>query len=264
MTYFDAILLGLVQGLTEFLPVSSSGHLAITQSLLPGFSQPGVLFDVLLHSGTMFAVILYFRAELLRLLASPFKKTEQARDDRKIVGLLIIATIPAAIIGLSFKDFFAGLFHNLTAVSVMLLVTGTLLYFTENQERGHRKETEMSWWDAVLVGLAQSAAILPGISRSGSTIACLLLRKVESTSAARFSFLMMLPAVGGATILSLKDLQAVPVHELPMYAVGTAISFITGWLAIDMLMAVVRKKRLRWFAAYCWAVGSLFLVLSLT
>lgn len=263
MSYIDAIILGIVQGLTEFLPVSSSGHLAITQSLLPGFSQPGVLFDVLVHSGTMMAVILYFRLELRRLLIAPFRQNAQAQEDRKILWLLVVATIPAAIIGLTFKDFFAGMFHNLTAVSVMLLITGTLLYFTENQERGHRKEGDMGVWDALLVGLAQSAAILPGISRSGSTIACLLLRKVESASAARFSFLMMLPAVGGATLLSLRELQAVPLNELPVYAVGTLVAFITGWLSIGLLMAVVRKKRLRWFAAYCWVVGGIFLVLSL-
>ncbi len=263
MSYLQTVFLGILQGLTEFLPVSSSGHLAIAQNLMPGFKQPGVLLEVLLHAGTMFAVMVYFRKELLRLIQAPFLKTEQSRVDRRILLLLIAASIPTAIIGLAFKDFFEGLFHNLTAVSAMLLVTGSLLYFTENREWGQRTEGKMTLSDALAVGLAQGAAIIPGISRSGATIACLLLRGLDNATAARFSFLLALPAVGGATLLSLRDLEGVPTEQLPMYGAGMLASFITGLLAIGMLMAVVRQRRLRWFAVYCWLIGGAFLVLSL-
>ena len=131
MNYLYASLLGLLQGLTEFLPVSSSGHLAIAQHFLPGFSQPGLLFDILLHLATMGAVIIYFRRDLLLLALSPWRHDAEAQDYRRLLWLIIVASVPTALIGLSFKDFFEGLFENLTVVSCMLLVTGTLLWVAE-------------------------------------------------------------------------------------------------------------------------------------
>lgn len=263
MTFFHAILLGLVQGLTEFLPVSSSGHLAIAQHFLPGFDQPGLLFDVLLHAGTMAAVLLYFRREVGRLFTAYFRKDEQAKTDRRILNLLVLGSIPTAIIGLTGKDFFEGLFENLPVIGSMLIVTACLLFLAGKMRRDGRGEAQMNAVDAILVGIAQGAAILPGISRSGSTIACLLLRGIDGETAARFSFLLALPAVGGATLLSLRDLQHVAPGELPAYAVGSLVAFASGLLAIRFLLAVVRNRRLRGFAIYCLLMGSTIILYSL-
>ena len=148
MTLLQAIFLGLIQGLTEFLPVSSSGHLAITQHFLPGFDQPGLLFDVLLHLGTMLAVVLYFRRDLSNLLTSPFRRGDDARQHRRLLVLLLAGSVPTAIIGLTFKDFFEGLFENIPLVALMLIVTGTLLFISEKYRRGSRREEELTLVDA--------------------------------------------------------------------------------------------------------------------
>jgi undecaprenyl-diphosphatase len=263
MDFLSAVFLGVLQGLTEFLPVSSSGHLVIAQHFLPGFSQPGVLFDVLLHAGTMAAVVVYFHRECRMLLLCGFRRDAEALLYRRLLLLLVIGTIPAAVIGLTFKDFFVGLFHNLTLVSVMLLVTGLLLYLSERFRDNSRGEGELRPTDAWIAGLAQAGAILPGISRSGSTIAALLFRKVTGETAARFSFLLALPAVLGATVLSLAEMPAMTGAEVPAYAAGTVTSFVTGLLSIHLLMGVVRRRRLFAFALYCWLVGGIFLVVSL-
>ncbi|MDX9709751.1 MAG: undecaprenyl-diphosphate phosphatase [Trichloromonas sp.] len=263
MTLPHALLLGLIQGMTEFLPVSSSGHLAITQYLLPGFEQPGILFDVLLHLGTMLAVALYFRRDLGNLLSSPFRKDEEATLHRRLLLLLIAGSVPTAVIGLAFKDVFEGMFENIPLVGLMLLVTGTLLFVSEKFRRGKRKEKDLNLLDALVVGTVQGCAIIPGISRSGSTIAALLLRGIDGETAARFSFLLALPAILGAALLSLRDLHAVPAGEFPLYLTGTSVAFAAGMLSIHFLLAVIRKRRLFAFALYCWLAGSLVLTLTL-
>lgn len=255
MDIFSACLLGLVQGLTEFLPVSSSGHLAIAQHFLTDFEQPGLVFDVLLHAATMLAVIIYFRQDIWNLLSCYFRSDQQAQQDRHIVRMLILGSIPTAIIGFSGKDFFAGLFENLLVIGFMLLITATLLTLAEKIRKDGRSLGQINNSDALLVGIVQGLAIFPGISRSGSTIACLLLRGIDGDAAARFSFLLALPAVGGAMLLSLKDIQHVATADLPAYGLGAAIAFISGLFAIRCLMNVVRRKRLIGFAIYCLLVG---------
>ncbi len=263
MTLLQALFLGLVQGLTEFLPVSSSGHLAIAQHFLEDFEQPGVLFDVLLHVGTMVAVILYFWREVLMLVTCYFRQGDEARLYRRLLLLLIAGSVPTAIIGLTFRDFFEALFDNLTVVSLMLLVTGTLLFICERFRRIGRKEHELTLSDALVVGTVQSFAIIPGISRSGSTIAALLIKGVDGETAARFSFLLALPAVFGAALLSAGDIQHVPAQNLPLYLAGTGVAFLSGLLAIRFLMGIIRRRRLSFFALYCWLAGGLFFTLSL-
>jgi len=263
MTLSQAIFLGALQGLTEFLPVSSSGHLAIAQHFLPGFNQPGVFFDIMLHVGTMGAVAIYFRRELAALLASPFRSGEAARVQQRLLLLLIVASIPTAVIGLLFMDFFEGLFKNITVVSLMLLATGILLFVAERFRRGGRKEGELTLADALIVGTVQGCAIIPGISRSGSTIAALLLKGVDGETAARFSFLLALPAVIGAALLSAGDLGEVAAGHIPLYLAGTGIAFLSGLLSIHLLLAVIRRRRLIGFALYCWLAGGLFFSLSL-
>ncbi len=211
----------------------------------------------------MVAVLLYFRREVINLLTSPFRRDEQAALYRKLLLLLIAGSIPTAVIGLTFKDLFEGLFHNLTVVSLMLLVTGTLLFVSERFRRGGRKEEKLRLSDALLVGTVQGFAIIPGISRSGSTIAALLLKGVDGETAARFSFLLALPAVFGAALLSARDLEGIPAGDLPMYLAGTGIAFVSGLLSIHCLMGIIRKKRLFAFALYCWIAGALFFCLSM-
>ena len=188
MSFFDAILLGILQGATEFLPVSSSGHLVLAQHLLGDFEQVGVLFDVLLHLGTLVAVVIYFWSDLSGLTSSLWRRDDAAKQQRFMVGLLIAGSVPTAIIGLSFRDFFVGLFERPAIVCAMLLVTGSLLWLAERLRNSEQARKEMTWADAILVGAVQGCAIIPGISRSGSTIAALLLRGVDGETAARFSF----------------------------------------------------------------------------
>lgn len=260
MSLLDAILLGILQGATEFLPVSSSGHLVLAQHLLGDFEQPGVLFDVLLHVGSMVAVVLYFWRDLTGLISSLWRSDAQAAQQRFMVKLLIAGSVPTAVIGLLFKDFFIGLFERPDIVCVMLLLTGSLLWLAERLRNREPARKEMNLVDALLVGTVQGAAIIPGISRAGSTIAALLLRGIDGETAARFSFLLALPAVFGAALLSLKDLNAVPPGTLLPYSAGTVAAMVTGLLCIHLLMGVIRRHRLHWFAFYCWTVGGLGLL----
>lgn len=261
MTFIDAILLGALQGATEFLPVSSSGHLVLAQHLLGDFEQPGVLFDVLLHVGTMVAVILYFWRDLTGLVTSLWRKDDLAGEQRHVVLLLIAGSVPTAAIGLLFKDILVGLFERPDIVCLMLLVTGTLLWLAERLSRRTVTRSKMSFTDALLVGTVQGCAIIPGISRSGSTIAALLLRGIDGETAARFSFLLALPAVFGAALLSLKDLDNLGGAAMAHYLAGTAAALLTGLLCIHLLMGVIRRRRLHWFAVYCWIVGGVGLAL---
>jgi undecaprenyl-diphosphatase len=176
--------------------------------------------------------------------------------------LLLVGSLPTAVIGLLFKDFFIGLFENLTVISLMLLATGCLLFLSERLRRGNRREEQLNWTDALLVGTVQGGAIIPGISRSGSTIAALLLKRVDGETAARFSFLLALPAVFGAALLSLADLQGLDTAALPAYLAGMLAAFVSGLLSIHFLLAVVRRRMLFAFALYCWLVGTAFLILA--
>jgi undecaprenyl-diphosphatase len=255
MTFLEAILLGILQGATEFLPVSSSGHLALAQNLLEGFEQPGLLFDILLHVGTMVAVIGYFWRDLVGLLTSPWRRDEASIVQRRMLLLIILGSIPTAAIGLLFKDLFEGLFHQPLIVCLMLLVTGGLLIIAERFRAAGRTQEKLTWGDALVVGTVQGLAIIPGISRSGATIAALLLKGVDGETAARFSFLLALPAIFGAALLSLKDMGQISAEMIPVYLAGTGAAMLTGLLCIHFLMGVIRRRRLGWFAFYCWGVG---------
>ena len=260
----DAILLGIVQGITEFLPISSDGHLAIVQHYLPDFSQPGLLFDVLLHVGTLGAMLLYFQRDVVRLLTAPFRGDHEAHRDRRLLGLIVAASVPTAIIGLTLKSAVERWMENMLVVALMLILTGILLFVGERYRRGGRRsESALTVTDAVLTGIAQGLAVLPGLSRSGSTIATLLFRGVDGETAARFSFLMAMPAIAGAALLSFKDSGALPAGEIPVYLAGTGVAFLVGIGAIRLLLGVIRRQRLVWFAIYCWGAGLLLLSTTL-
>ncbi len=262
MNLIDALCLGALQGATEFLPVSSSGHLAIAQHLLPGFEQPGLLFDVMLHVGTLLAIFLYFARDIINLTTALFRKDVEARRDRHLLWLIVLASVPTAIIGLVLKPLVEQWVEHMGVVGGMLLVTGALLFISERYRRdGQRDAAALTVTDAVLTGIAQGLAVLPGLSRSGSTIATLLFRGINGETAARFSFLMSIPAVGGAALLSLRDLDALTTADLPAYLAGTGIAFLVGLLAIRVLLGIIRRQRLIWFTVYCWLAGALVLTL---
>ena len=256
----ETLLLGVLQGLTEFLPVSSSGHLVLAQSLLPGFSQPGVLFDVLLHGGTLLAVLVYFRKDIVSILSS-FRPDGEATQ-RRLLVLICVGTVPTGLIGLLFKDPLEGLFHAPKAAAGMLLVTGILLWLSETLAKPRDSIEQIGGVRAVSMGFVQGLAIIPGISRSGSTIAAGTLMGIRGEDAARFSFLLSIPAILGAVVLQVSDLEAIdPALALP-YGIGIIAAFLSGLWAIRFLMGAIRRGRFRWFALYCWALGTGYLILG--
>ena len=255
MSYLDAIILGILQGLTEFLPVSSSGHLVLAQTLLHVKSS-GVSFEVTLHLGTVLSVLVYFRKQLGLMILSLFKK--EMVEERKMIGLLILGTIPAGVVGLLFKDFFESAFSSPLLTSVMLLVTGFILFLSRFSKSGKKP---VGLWSAIGMGLGQAAAIFPGVSRSGSTIVAGMLSGVQPSKAAEFSFLLAIPAIGGAAILEGKQLLSLSSDMIGHYIAGMVFSFVFGLIAVYTVLAMVRRGRFEYFGYYCFAVGLLGLYL---
>ena len=213
MTFLEAIILGLVQGLTEFLPVSSSGHLVLTQELM-GVEDKGVTFEILVHFGTLLSVIIYFWKRLWGLFLSilpPFK--EDRKEDRKMIGYLAIASVPAAIVGFSpLKDHFEGAYEKPALVGLLLVLTGAILFLPRLLKTKGTKEVGIK--SAIAMGLGQALAILPGVSRSGSTIVSGMVSGAKSSAAAEFSFLMAIPAIAAASLLQVKELVTIETELL--------------------------------------------------
>lgn len=264
MSLINAIVLGIVQGLTEFLPVSSSGHLVIAEHLLPGWNQPGIVFEILLHLATLLAVIIFFRHDLAALIKSLYTTGTEAAKHRRIILMLVIATIPTGIIGLAGKKFFVTLFNRLDVVGGMLLITALILWLAERKppQKLTKKSTTVA--DAIVIGITQGLAIIPGISRSGSTIATGMLLGIEPRTAARFSFLLSIPAISGAALLNIKEINAIPADQLLACLCGALAALLTGLMALKCLLMIIEERRLKIFAIYCTAVGSITLLLSLT
>ncbi|MEA3334032.1 MAG: undecaprenyl-diphosphate phosphatase [Pseudomonadota bacterium] len=263
MSLINAIILGIVQGLTEFLPVSSSGHLVIAEHLLPGWHQPGIVFEILLHLATLLAVIIFFRHDLALLIKSLYTSGVEAAKQRRFILMLFLATIPTGIIGLTGKKFFVTLFNRLDVVGVMLLITALLLWLAENKkpEKLTKKSTRIA--DAITVGITQGLAIIPGISRSGSTIAVGMLLGIEPRVAARFSFILSIPAISGAALLNFNEISAIPASQIPICLSGALAALITGLMALKFLIMIIEERRLKIFALYCSVVGSATLLLTL-
>ena len=274
MTYWTAILLGLIQGLAEFLPISSSGHLAILQNFLRiGDLENQMLFDVLLHLGTLGAVIFAYHTELRGLCREGLamlhikKLRRGVKPDlprRRLLLFLIAATlplIPAALL----NDWLDPLFYNTFFIGFALIVTGFLLLAADRFGHGNKTEKNATITEVMLVGLSQAAATVPGLSRSGTTIAVGMLCGFERSFAVKFSFLLSIPAVLGANLLTLIDaVQAgIDASMLPVYLAGVAAAFISGFLAISLLRILVQRSRFGSFAYYCWGAGLLTLILSL-
>ncbi|MCK5914923.1 MAG: undecaprenyl-diphosphate phosphatase [Deltaproteobacteria bacterium] len=254
MSIINAIILGIIQGLTEFLPVSSSGHLVIAEHLLPGWHQTGIVFEILLHLATLLAVIIFFRRDIFSLIKSLYTKGPEATSQRRLLMLLILATIPTGIIGLAGKKFFVSLFDRLDVVGVMLLVTAGFLWLAERPKIYRTK----GWGrirDAVLIGITQGLAIIPGISRSGSTIAVAMMLGIKPERAARFSFLLSIPAISGAALLNLKEISSIPHGQITAALCGALAALITGLISLKLLIMIIKERRLRIFAIYCTFAG---------
>ena len=253
MSYLDALILGVVQGLTEFLPVSSSGHLVMAQTFL-GVPAPGVFLEVALHVATLLSVIVVYRARLLELVVGGARRE---RDALRYIGMLVLATVPVAVIGLLFKDPIEAAFDTPYVTGFMLLVTGLILWSTTWAAR-ERPATEPRTGQALAMGLAQCLALLPGISRSGTTIATGLWLELDGERAAEFSFLMSLPAIAGAAILQATDLGGGVSVDGPLIA-AFFTALVAGVAAIKSLVWLVRRRGFHYFAPYVWGVGLFFL-----
>lgn len=251
MNLFWAFFLGIIQGLTEFLPVSSSGHLVIVQSLIPGFSQPGVLFDVVLHVGTLLAILIYYRKVIQKISLG-------------YLVLLAIGTIPAVIVGALFLTVIENLFTNVKIVGVALLVTALANYLTDTFKTGRKiellRESKLVVRESLLVGLAQAFAIIPGISRSGATIFTGTYRGFGKRQAAEFSFLLSVPAVFGASLLQIVKHGFDGRVDSSVYAVGFLAALISGYLAISLVLKLLIKKGFRIFAYYAAILGLLVII----
>jgi undecaprenyl-diphosphatase len=259
VSLLGAISLGVIQGLTEFLPVSSSGHLAVAQHFLPGFHQPGVLFDIVLHLGTLAAVLIYFRSEVM-LLALGFISPKSGATGRRLTALLALATLPAVLVGLTLGDLVERSFTELTIVGIGLLLTGGLLLVSPRISRESRPLERVSAADALAVGFLQSAALVPGISRSGSTIVAGLARGLSRDAAARFSFLLSIPAILGAAVYEFPKVTLVSGEAAASYFLGFLTAFIVGYAAISLVLRSLANRRFHWFGYYCLAVGGGVLV----
>lgn len=249
----ENIILGIVQGLTEFLPVSSSGHLVLFGEWLQQ-TDDSILLEVLLHTGTLLATLIVFRKQVLDILLGLVKREPQAM---RMSGLIIVASIPAGVIGLTLKDQLQSVFGSPFIVAGLMILTGVVLWLTRRTNVPEEGDS-LNWKKALLIGCAQAFAILPGISRSGSTICTALFAGVPRKQAGEFSFLISLPAIAGATLLAVKDLFETGAGQqhlgLPMVA-GVLASFLTGLLALTWLLKVVRKGQMWVFAPYVWGMA---------
>jgi undecaprenyl-diphosphatase len=255
MDVVQAVILGIVQGLTEFIPVSSSAHLVLIPHFF-GWSIPPVTFDVILHFGTLLAVLIYFRKDIVKMLTG----------DYRLLNALIIACIPTFFIGAIFKDFLEGLFENPLGVSALLLITGFILWISPNKpspaagRRPIEKDKEpstVSFINALWIGFAQGAAIAPGISRSGATIVTGLFLGLTGENAVRFSFLLSIPAILGALVFKLKDFTLQPCNPviLQLCLAGGIAAAVSGYFAIKIVFKTIKTGKFKYFAFYCWVLG---------
>ena len=278
MNYLFSIAMGFLQGVAEFLPISSSGHLTLFQYFFSPEQNPeelDMLFTILLHFGTLISVCVYYWQDVIGMirefflgLADLFSRRGSGYgrppEARRLVLMIIVATLPLFAV-LLVKDVVDAAFTNVTFVSAALIATGFLLFFSDRMAKGRKNARTATMLDALLVGCAQAVGTLPGISRAGITISAGMLRGFDRSFAVRFSFLMSLPAVLGANILEVADAVqtgGVDTSRLPMYLVGMAVSGVVGYFAIRLVNLLASKGKFGAFAYYCWAVGTLSLVAS--
>ena len=277
MTFLEAILLGILQGLTEFLPVSSSGHLVLAQQFL-GLKEPLVFFDVMLHVGTLAAVLVAYRDAIGRLVVGGLSalgntqlwrhpsRTLNNSPDLKFIWLILLGSIPTGVIAVVFKSELESFFDEVRLVSVMLILTGAILQLPrlrrEKADNHENSTHHLKTWHAPLIGIAQGCAITPGISRSGTTISLALFLGIPAKTAAEYSFLLSIPAILGAVVLKVRDVgdTAIPLH---IVGGGMLASFIVGYIALRFLLVVLNRGKFSVFSYYCIALGVVSLLIAL-
>lgn len=242
------VILGAIQGFTEFLPISSSGHLLVFRKMF-GLAEAGLLLDTMLHFGTLLAVLAVFWREVWEMIKKPFSH---------LTLLVIVGTIPTAIIGLFFKDLFEELARTGVTVGWEFIATGLILWWADRyKERGFKEIKDISYKDSFIVGTLQGVAILPAISRSGLTIAGSLFRGIERKSAAKFSFLISIPAIMGAVVLQGKDILEGSIEGISLSAlvIGTVVSAVCGYIAVRWMLKIIQQGSLKGFSVYVWLLG---------
>lgn len=281
MDIINAIILGLVQGIAEFLPISSSGHLAIMKQILHMNTDTGLIFDVLLHLGTLMAIFIAFWKDIKELVVEGFmiigdcfinvtrflkiSDTKEKAAYRKVLStpyrrfvmLIIISTIPTGIIGVIFQDRIEQAALTLLVPGLSLILTSILLTIADRLNTGKKTEADASYKDAGLIGMAQGIAILPGLSRSGTTITACLIRGFDRSFAVKYSFIMSMPAVLGAALIELKDFSTdmLDQSEVFGYIIGTIVAGVVGYICIKTMLVIVRGKKFKYFAYYCFIIG---------
>lgn len=281
MTILQAILLGIIQGVTEFLPVSSSGHLSIIQNIFKINTDGGMLFDVMLHVGTLVAIFIVYRKDILRMIREAImicvdiagnckiffrnKKDDEAlrykkvihNNYRKFVLLVIVSTIPTGIIGYAAKGLIETVSATLIVPGVCLLLTGVLLLVADISEDGRKIPRDVSYSNGFFIGIAQGLATLPGLSRSGTTITACLLSGFDRRFAVKYSFIMSIPAILGAAVLEITNIGQEPINGnlVLCCVIGAVIAAVVGYICIKTMLIVVRKKKFKGFAIYCFAAG---------
>ena len=270
MSWLQALILGLVQGLTEFLPVSSSGHLAIGREILGVEASEDLVFEITVHAATVLATVIVFRKQIWKLLCGLFKF--KYNDETDYVFKILVSLIPVFVVGMLFKDAVEAMFSSLLVVGIALIVTALLLFFSDMVSKGRsaaaqepdKYQNGINYWQAFVIGLGQAVAVVPGLSRSGTTISTGLLCGVKREAVAQFSFLMVLIPILGEAFLEVVggEVGASSVGLLPL-AVGFIAAFISGVFACRVMIALVKRAKLKWFALYCAVVGVLVIVFTL-
>jgi undecaprenyl-diphosphatase len=273
LSYFMAIFLGLVQGIAEFLPISSSGHLSLLQHFfgVQNVENDHLFFSVLLHLGTLISVCIVYRKDVVDMIREfclgvgalflPKLREKNPPPARRLVLMVILGTLPLLVI-LPIKGVVEALYTNTVFIGFALIVTGFVLYLSDQLATGRKTIRNMTVKDALLIGCGQAVAVVPGLSRSGATIASGMTCGLERNFAVRFSFLLSLPAILGANILSLSDAVKVgiDVSMLPKYIIGTVVAAVAGYFAIRLVKELAQKGKFGGFAWYCWGVGILAIV----
>lgn len=263
MEYIEAILLGILQGISEFLPISSSGHLVLAEALF-GLESEGITFEVVVHFGTLFSILFFYRKILSGLARGVWKQLtlwlqepssiKDSNPETRLAGFIILSMMPAMAVGLLLKDQIESLFDNPVVVSIFLIITGTLLFSTRFMKSGDGK---INVRRALAMGIAQAFAVLPGISRAGSTIAMGIFCKTDREEAATFSFLMVIPVIAGAMLLEIVELLQGDLSgiSIQILVFGFISAFVSGYLSLGTLIQLLKKQKFYLFSLYCWVVG---------
>lgn len=269
MSYFQAVVLGLVQGLAEFLPISSSGHLALLQYFFKIESDNVLAFTVLMHLGTLISVFIVYSKDiwaLLKELCYTIRDICTGKgprinccETRRLGFMIIVATIPTAIIGLLFEDFFESLYSKLVAIGIGLVFTGTIMWLSEKFGKGKYEVMQMKWRTAIFVGIMQGIAICPGVSRSGSTLVGSLSGGLKREFAVKFAFLISIPSILGSIVLEIPDLfeEGMDMSLAGPCLLGVIVAAVSGLVAIKAMIRIVSRKKLIYFSIYTWTIGIL-------